>query len=171
MINENYIRHLSVLGKLAYIYDQAVAGVEAENTLLSTFVDQYADGTKTTVPAVILFPQYTAQLNQTTINGAATRKSIALAAAAAYLINPTFTAGLTTTPTATTAVAVLTALQTEMGAGEDDKTLTTLDTTGLVNFFNAILVANGGEAGTWNTEADESADYKDSVYVVATLVE
>ena len=74
-------------------------------------------------------------------------------------------------PTSTNSVvAVLTALATEMGAAVDNKTLTTKDTTGLVNFFDAILAANGAVAGTWNTEADATADYQDSVYVVAAVV-
>jgi hypothetical protein len=166
MTNNNYIRHFSVLGKLAKLYDLAIDGGGDFEDLLAAFVDQYADGTVLTLPAVKLFPTYQAQIVGAIANGTDALESIAKSAAMAYLIDPTFTGGLTTTPAAATASAVLAALQTEMGAGVDNKTLTTKASTGLVNFFDAIL----GSPGTWNTEADETADYKDSVYCVIPVV-
>ncbi len=51
-------------------------------------------------------------------------------------------------------------------SGHDNKTLATKAATGLVNFFDTLAA----EALTWNTESDAGADYKDSVYVVATIV-
>lgn len=166
MLDANYARHFKVLGKLAKLYDLAAAQVTADNALLAAFVDQYADGTPASLPAVALFPAYTSQISNSISNGSANLKAVALSAAGAYLVNTTFTADLSTPIVGNTAAASLTALATEMSEGEDDKTLTTLASTGLVNFFDAIA----GSAGSWNTEADATADYKDSVYVVSSVV-
>lgn len=168
MTDANYIRHFSVLGKLAYLYDTAGANSTALQALLAVFADQIADGTATTLPAVKLFQsaiiQWDAALGTT--QALTTLQTIATTAAASYLVNLTFTAGLTTTPAGASVAEVLAALQTEMGAGVDDKTLSTETTTGLVNFLDTVL----GSEGTWNTEDDATADYKDSVYCVASLV-
>lgn len=166
MTDANYIRHFKVLGKLAKLYDTAAADSTTLETLLTTFVDQYATGTIASFPAVQLFPRYTTQWISAITAGPTALQSVAKNAAAAYLTSTDFTNDLTTEPTANTALAVLVALATEMGAGVDNKTLTTKASTGLVNFFDAIR----GTAGSWNTAADGSADYKDSVYVVSTVV-
>jgi hypothetical protein len=165
MTGANYIRNLKALGKLCFLYDNATAAALAQQTLRATTADQVADGTVTTLPAVDLFAQYDTQWKQGITAGATALQAVAIAFASSYLIDPTFTAGLTTTPTATTPVAVLTAFATEM-TSVDNKTLTTLAATGLVNFFDIIM----GSAGSWNTAADGSADYKDSVYVVSAVV-
>ena len=136
MTDANYIRHFKVLGKLAKIYDDAGADVSALNTLVAT------------------------------TSGPTALQSLAVSIGGQYLSLNLFYASLTTVPTSTTAVAALVALQAEMAAGVDNKTLSTETTSGLVNFFDAIL----GSEGTWNTAADASADYKDSVYVVSAVV-
>lgn len=166
MTNGNYIRHFKVLGKLCKLYDDANANSTAEGELLATFADQYSDGTEASLAAISLFPAYTSQWASSINNGASNLANIAINAAAAYLVNATFTDDLTTTPTTGTAAASLVALATDMGAGVDNKTLGTKTTSGLVNFFDAIA----GESGTWNTESDATADYRDAVYVVSTVV-
>lgn len=166
MTDANYIRHFKVLGKLAKLYDDAGANDTAMRTLLATFVDQYAEGTSASLSAINIFPTYTRQWANAIGSSPASLQAIAVAAAGAYLISADFTADLTTTPSATTPAAVLIALATDMGAGVDDKTLSTEATSGLVNFFDAVQ----GAEGTWNTEDDATADYKDSVYVVSAVV-
>lgn len=166
MDNANYIRHFKVLGKLCKLYDLASTQSSAQNSLLAAFVDQYADGTDASLPAVLLFPSYTSAWASAISGGPNAMKSLSLSAATQYLVGANFTDDLTTAPAGTSVSAVLAALQTEMGAGEDDKTLATKASSGLVNFFDTIL----GSSGTWNTETDASADYKDSVYVVSAVV-
>jgi len=169
MTDANYIRHFKVLGKLAYLYDTAGSNATALQTLLAVFADQVADGTYLTVPAVKLFNNTITEWDAAigTAGSLTTLRSMAVNAGRAYITNATFTAGLTTTPASASVADVLAALQTEMGAGVDDKTLSTEAATGLVNFLDTLL----GSEGTWNTAEDASADYKDSVYVVAALVE
>lgn len=164
MTNDNYIRHFKVLGKLAKLYDIAAADESDLETLLSTFVDQYATGTVASLPAILIFPNHTVAWSQAISAGATALQTVAKNAASAYLIDDDFTGDLTTTPAATTAAAVLTALATEMGAGVDNKTLTTKSSTGLVNFFDAIL----GSSGSWNTSGTPT--YADGTYVVSTVV-
>ena len=161
----NYTRHFKALGKLAFLYDNATAAALAQQTLRATTADQVADGTTTTLPAVDLFAQYDTQWKQGITAGATALQAVAIAFASSYLIDATFTAGLTTVPTATTPVAVLTALALEM-TSVDNKTLTTLAATGLVNFFNVVA----GSVLSWHTAADASADYKDSVFCVSAVV-
>ena len=171
MTANNYTRHFSVLGKLCKLYDDAAAAEATQKTLIAAFADQVSDGLSASLDALVAMLSPISQFNSALSAGEGTRQDIALAAAKSYLVNAYFTGGLTTTPTSlSSVVAVLTALQTEMGAGVDNKTLGTKTTSGLVNFLDAILAAEGEEAGTWNTESDATADYRDAVYVVAGII-
>jgi hypothetical protein len=170
MLDANYIRHFKVLGKLCKLYDDATADVEPQQELLAAFVDQYADGVVDSLAAIRIFPQFTDRWSNAIANGPVGLQTIAQQAAIAYFQDPNFQGDLTTTPDSNSITDILTALQTEMGAGVDDKTLSTKDDTGLVNFFDSILESAGSPDGTWNTEADATADYKDSVYVVAAVI-
>ena len=166
MLTGNYDRHLKVLGKLARLWDDASADSAAQKLLISRMIDQVATGEVDSYPATLLLNAYTLTLNSAITAGAEAIRSTAVTMAAAYLISTDFTDDLTTAPSATTAQAVLEALQTEMAAGLDNKTLTDTASTGFVNFFDT----NWSPSGAWNTEADGTADYKDSVYVVTTIV-
>jgi hypothetical protein len=170
MATLTYARHFAVLGKLCKLYDDAAAASATQKLLTSAYMDQVADGLAASLAMAIAQSTYAQQFNSALSSGEDTRKTVALNAAKAYLTNAYFTDELTTIPASTSVSAVLAALQTEMGATVDNVTLGTKTTTGLVNFFDAILVDEGGSAGTWNTESDATADYRDAVYVVATIV-
>lgn len=165
MLAAKYIRHFSVLGKLCKFYDESLATSSSKETLLAGYLDQVAndDPAANDITLALTSGGATIQANISKENAIA---SLAKAEAVKYLRNSYFTGGLTTVPTSNAVVDILAALQTEMGAGLDNKTLSTKASTGLVNFLDSIL----GSSGTWNTVADATADYKDSVYVVSTIV-
>ncbi len=166
MTGPNYVKHFTVLGKLAYLYDHAGAEVTAQEALMAVFMDEIATGAAASLPTVELFAARLAQWRAVITGGGTNGQALARTLAEAYLVSAIFVDTLTTTISgAVTALKVLEALQTEMGAGVDNKTLTTLAATGLVHFFNTW-----SPTGSWNTEANETADYQDSVYVVATAV-
>ena len=162
MTDANYQKHLKLLGKLCLLYDDANTQQGNTSTLLENFVDQYADGLK--LASIKIFSTYQLQwLNA--LSGNSALANIATAAAAAYLTDPTFTADLTTVPVNPQSVtSVLAALQTEMSAGVDNKTLSTLGSTGLVHFFNSFLPS----PGTWNTSGTPS--YADGTFVVSAVI-
>ena len=167
MIAADYVTHLKVLGKLARLWDDASSDASAMKLLIARFYDQIATGEAPSYDTLLTLNPYTSLLNGGVQNGAEAIKTVTVAAAAAYLISATFRDSLITTPaTPSNSTSVLEALQTEMGAGVDNKTLTTSAATGFVNFFDA----NFSPTGSWNTEADGTADYKDSIYVVTTIV-
>ena len=167
MTPTNYDKHFKVLGKLCRLYDTGGGDLTAMKTLVSRLYDQLATGELASYDAVVLFGQYT-NVFDAAIGGTTYQlRTIVMQISRAYLISAIFRNDLTTVPSSPTdAVAVLAALRTEMSAAVDNKKLTTEVTTGLVNFFRNVLAAGG----TWNTAADASADYKDSVYVVDTIV-
>lgn len=163
MTDPNYIKLFTILGKWCYAYDLCVAEATNLDTIIATIQDQIATGDPDENPVIDTFRQRIVQLeNARDASGA----SVCQAAAFDFIRSPYFTSKMTVTPASTGIEDVLAAFQTQMGAGEDDKTLTTLHSTGLVNFFNSLLAA----PGTWNTAADGSADYKDSVYVVEAVL-
>jgi hypothetical protein len=166
MLDANYIKHFKIIGKICKLFDVAAADETALKALRATTYDQVADGTDASAEAVDIFASYRSRYNNAIENGPTTTQRFAIALASDYLNSDDFYADLTTKPTSRTATNVIAALETEMSAGVDDKTLTDLDTTGLVNFFNEIK----GSLGTWNTEADGTADYKDSVYCVSAVI-
>lgn len=167
MLDADYQKHFKVIGKLCRLWDQAGADVDASKLLISRLFDQVATGELPSYDALLLVNTYTSSLDSGVANGAAALKTVAETITAAYLTSQVFLPDLTTAPgNSSSPQSVLEALQTDMGAGEDDKTLTTSASTGLVNFFDTVW----SPTGSWNTEADGTADYKDSVYVVGTIV-
>lgn len=167
MLDADYQKHLKVLGKLCRIWDQGEADENASKLLISRLFDQVATGELPSYDAVQLVNAYTTTLDSGVTNGPTALKTAAENITAAYLTDALFRDDLTTTPdNPSNAQSVLEALQTEMGAGEDNKTLTDTASTGFVNFFDTVW----SPTGSWNTEADGTADYKDSVYVVDAIV-
>lgn len=166
MTSGNYQRKFKVLGKLAKLYDLAAADVTTLNLLLAVFADQVADGTATSLPDTLLFSTYIPQWSSAVSSGATALKSLAVSAASAHLISSDFTGDfVSNTPSSPiTPATVITALIAELTT--NSSTLTTLAATGLVNFLNVVY----GSVQTFPTAADGSATYKDSVYVVATIV-
>jgi hypothetical protein len=166
MTDANYIRHFSALGKLCWLYDNASAQADDLNDWLAATYDQVATGTSESLPNVTLFASYNSRLANGISSGATALKATALALAREYVTRAEFTDDLTTQPASRTAALAMAALAADMGAGVDNKTLGTLAATGLANFLNVVA----GAVQTWNTEADATADYRDAIYVVATVV-
>ena len=161
MTEAQYTHHFSVLGKFAKLYDLAAAAVADRTTLAATIADQVADGDVAGLATAAAIISRVQQIP--TIDGAQT---LAKHLAAQYVESDYFRGMLTATPASTAAAAVLAALATDMGAGEDNVTLETKGTDGLVNFLDAVA----GAALTWNTAAAETADYPDADYVLLTVV-
>jgi len=167
MLDANYIEHCKVLGKICRLWDDGGLSLDDLKLLACRLWDQIATGESPSYDACLALNPFTAELNGAMQIGQTDVQRTAKRLAEAYLTDSVFYGDLTTTPgDPTSARSVLEALQTEMGAGEDDKTFTTKAATGLVYFFDT----NWAPTGAWNTEADETADYKDSVYVVTTIV-
>jgi len=164
MTSDQYVRHFSVLGKLCYLYDLAAVQEPVLQQSLSAYLDQVANDDPSILSLVIALAQNSATINNAIINGPAAIQDTTKLEATRYLTNYAFTHELTTTPANTSVAAVLTALATEMGAGVDNKTLTTKSSAGLVNFFDEVA----GTAGTWNTASP--GDYPDATYVSATVI-
>lgn len=168
MTDANYQKHFKVIGKMTLLYDYPG---EAEATLelyASALYDQTWTGAQPSYDAGILLNPYAASLATaiaSAVNATTARKDALIAMCRAYIQNSVFCDDLTTTPTANTAAACCTALQFDLVA--DNKTMTTEAATGMVNFLDTACSPTGGPSGGWNTEADVTADYKDSVYVVS----
>ena len=165
MTDANYIRHFKALGKFAAFFDEAVSAVSAEEILLANTADQIATGDPDDNPSVILFAAFASSLQAAITSGPSGIQNLAKQVAGQYVQQALFTSGLTTVPASASVAAIMTALATEM-TDVDNKTLGTKTTTGLVNFFDAIT----GTSGSWNTESDTTADYKDSVYAISAIV-
>ena len=164
MTGANFIRHFKVLGKLCKLYDDAAASESALETLLATTADQVATGTTAGATAVRIFARYYTQYENAIANGPEAMQALAISIATAYMTSDDFCNDLTTTPASRSIANVIAALETEMGAGVSNKTLSTETTSGLVNFFDTLK----GSEGTWNTAG--SPDYPDSTYVVSAVV-
>ncbi len=166
MLDANYQRHFKVLGKLAYLYDYTGSETTELEDLLAITEDQRATGDEADNPFLVVMSGLPVEFNSAIVSGSAAHQTIAQRYAGIYLTNAAFTSGLTTVPANSSVGGVLAALQTDMGAGVDNKTLGTKAATGLVNFFDSMLAA----PGTWNTESDATADYRDAIYVIDTKV-
>lgn len=162
----NYPRVFKVLGKLAFMFDNASAATVEENFVLATTADQIATGLTIDNPAVLMFAQYSNSLQGAINAGPAAIQTMAKTIAGQYFQLPMFTSLLTNTPASSSVADIIAALALDMASGTDNKTLTTKSGTGLINFFDTVA----GTTGTWNHTTDGSADYKDSVYCVDTIV-
>ncbi len=166
MLDANYQRHLKIIGKNAYLYDYAGLAVASLKLLRATTYDQVADGTDESAPGVDVLSQYRSRWNSVVDGGPVAQRALALAIATTYMTGTDFTDDLTTQPTSRSIANVIAALETEMSAGVDNKTLGDVGAVGLAHFFNALK----GSSGTWNTEDDSTADYRDAVYVTINLI-
>ncbi len=165
MTDPQYQLHLKALGKIARLWDDGGLDTASLKLLASRLFDQIATGETVSYEGVIVVSTYAPSLNNAINGGQNPVRSTAQIMAEQYLIQ-VLTIDLTTQPVGTDAKSVLEALQTEMSVGVDGKTLTDKSTTGFVNFFDTLW----SPSGTWNTEADVTADYKDSIFVVTTIV-
>ena len=163
-----YAQHFAALGKMCKGYDDAAAGVAAQETLEATAQDQLATGVAADNGLIEALQALPSQLKSARVNGAEALQATWLAAAQRYVVQARFYTLLKNHPAAYTPLAVMTALALEMssGSGNDNLTLGTLTTTGLVHFFNLIA----GDTLTWNTKSDSTADYRDAIYVVSAVI-
>ena len=169
MLNANYVRHLTILGKLCNLYDSAGTTIAELETLIENTVEQDAKDATGAWSNIRTQLPYVQQAQGAVNSGVVNLQAIAIQAALAYLVDANFYDDLTTVPSPKgNAAASLAALQTDMSAGVDNKTLTTLASTGLVNFFNECLAAQGQGVGTWNTS--NAPTYADGTYVVSTVL-
>lgn len=163
MTDANYVRHFSVLGKLAKLYDDANANEATQKTLIAVTADQMANSLSTGLANFITMTTYIQQFYSALTAGETTRKEIAINAGRAYLKDSYFYGGLTATPTdLTSPAAILIAFAADMVT--NSKTISTETTSGLVNFFDAL----SGTEGTYPTSG--SPTYDDATYVVETIV-
>ena len=156
-----YDLNLKIIGKLAKLFDVSAIDVTSQNTLFTNFVQQYA--VQDLIALDLLFPASTARWN-VAVNTQPPLQVVAIAAATAYIQSATFTGDLTTSPASGSVQDILTAFAADTVT--DEVTLTTKAATGIVNFLDVIR----GAAGTWNTAADASATFKDSVYCISAVV-
>ncbi|MGD0090597.1 MAG: hypothetical protein ABSE73_11815 [Planctomycetota bacterium] len=172
MTDGNYQLTFKVLGKLAKLYDLAAGAVSDLTTCLQNAVQQIADQDDIVLDVALssLAPSVVTTLN----NGPTSTQQQVIYTANAFLITSSmrsrFIVSGNTNPAATVS-AVLNALATEMasGGGGDNKKLTTLASTGIVNFLNAVGTAAGMSVlPTWNTAAP--GDYPDGTYCVTAVV-
>jgi hypothetical protein len=162
VINGNYTRHLKVLGKLAYLYQTAATDQGELETLASVIMDQIADGTSASWPAVQLLTPYSTTIGAAITSGAGALQTIASNMATAYCTSSDFLGDLDNQPANQFVMAdCLDALALEMA--DDSKTFTTVSATGLVAFFNTF-----GPAESFPQSG--SPTYADSAYVNDDLV-
>lgn len=169
MTAAHYVTLFKTIGKLAYLYDSAAAGVTALQLAAAALMEQLPDGGIATAwPRTKIIAEYATRIDLAITSGPVAVKQAALDAAYAFLRSSEVIAFFVLTPLPTsqsTAAAIVTALQAEMA--EDTKTLTTVAATGIVNFLNQLVPTS-----TWTTEADATADYSDTTmnYATATQV-
>jgi len=155
----NYILIGKVLGKLAYIYDQANTNQAAVTVTNTHLYQQVADQDVWELDGI--FAGYTTNIN-TTIN--TNLMTLAKTMATSYLLSATVKAYFSVNPGVTiqTVTAALIA-----GMVADTKKLTTISSTGIANFLhqlNSALVTTAVEA------ADTGLDIQDSIYCVDAVV-
>lgn len=173
MTNANYDRFFKILGKLCTTYDNAGTSLTTQNLQRYRFVEQIAksDQEVTDLAAIDLLTQYLPTWKAAVASGVTTLQSLMVQMAGALFTSSDFTAAIITVAgkaaltSTSSAPNVIAALAVEMAAAQDNKKLSTLAATGLVNFMNQVA----GSAQAWNTIIDASADYKDSVYVIITI--
>jgi hypothetical protein len=105
MLDANYIKHLKVLGKLCYLWDQAVAVLDADGDTLadritedSALYDQVATGASASIDATELIAGYAPQLRASRPVADSARKTLIETITANYLTNSLFRGDLTATP-------------------------------------------------------------------------
>lgn len=162
MTNDNYARHLKVLGKLVFVYDTASAEATNHETYLATTFDQVATGSSVDNDAVALLAGHIAAWRLAITEGATSIKARMKSIVDSYLRSSLFRSDFVTgAPTAAmTAAQVAVLFDAEMTA--DSKTFTTAGATGLAHFFNTEYSTTMPDAG--------SPTYADGTYCVSTVV-
>lgn len=170
MTNGNYDRFCEILGKLCYVFDNSAALVAAQQLTQYRTLEQatQADQETADLPEVLILANYQASWSSAIQSGPVQLQNLMKTIATKMLTSDDFIAALTTVPASSSINNVLNAWATDMGAGIDNKTFTNVASTGLVNFFNQLLT--GGASVTWHTAVDASASFKDSVFVVNTII-
>ena len=163
MTNDNWIRHLKVIGKLAFMHDTAGTNVTAENLAIATTADQIATALVIDNPTVELFGQNVASLLNAVTSGSSRIQEICVTLAAQYMALPLFTSSMTTVSTSLSAADLVTALITEMGL-TTTAWLTPTAATGIANFLNIV----SGSVQTWPSSGTHQ--YEDSVYAISEVV-
>ena len=166
MTSGNYQALFKVIGKLSYFYDEAAAGSTADELAFAALFAQISKPDTIANNEIVLdFSSYASQINNYIYTGGAPLQTALVNAAKNYLtstlVNSYFVHDVPATNA--NAAAVVTALIAELTA--DSSTMTTLASTGMVNFLQQIL-----PAAALPQAADASATYKDSVYSVVTVL-
>lgn len=169
MTNGNYDRFFKILGKLAYVFDNSGALITAQELTQYRTMEQAAksDQESADLPEIEVLANQYSSWSSAISAGPGVLQTLMKSIATKILTSDDFINSLTTVPASSSINNVLTALGAEMATGVDNKTLTTVSGVGLVHFFNQLLTSG---SVTWHTAADGSASYKDSVYVVNTIV-
>jgi len=157
--NTNYDLLFKVIGKLAHIYDQTNAQQATTFTSTSYLLEQVADQSIWELDTI--FASSTYNMNSTVTSG--NLSTLAKTMATNYLLSKTVYAYFSVAP-GTTIQSVVLALQ--AGLIADSKTLTTVSSTGIVNF---LLLLNPA-ATTIPQAASSTASYDDSVYCVDAVL-
>lgn len=164
MLDANYEKHLKVLGKLCYAYDQAVADLAGQELTAERFFDQVATGASGSWQNLLLASGFAPAWAAAMTNGSEAIKTLMSRLAGYYLTSAEFRDDFVVEAPAdpTSAQSVLVALIAELDA--DSKTLTTAAATGLVHFFETEWAPTG------DFLQSESPSYADATYVVQTVV-
>lgn len=172
MTDANYQKHFKVIGKLTYLYDTAVTTLATLEGYVSALYDQIWTGAQASYEAGRLLSEYAQQMDRAIndqVSGTTLRQTMAQKMLKAYIKSSLFTGDLENTPSdASREKAICEAFQQDLV--DNSKTMSTETTTGMVNFMDEACGPTGGPSVGWNTEADATADYKDSVYVVEAQV-
>ncbi len=161
MINEQYFRLFSLLGKINKFYDDAAASQPDQEQLLANYLNQLTNGDPDENDLVRALIAGSGQFQTGITNGVAYLQTSALTQARSLLTLPFIRAQLNVT--VADAAQVVAALRLQMIA--DEVTLTTLSGTGLVNFLNTIL----GDTPEWPTS--DGPNYADGTFVVSGVVD
>ena len=169
-------RHFCVLGKLCHLYDIASADESAMKLKTSKMWDQIADGAAGTYEVMDKLAPSQESLDAAildTVEAATKIKTVAVNLAAKYLTSDACAGSLEwgvgepqgpEDPNDPASVLICLKAVLDQAAA----TLTTESSTGLINFFESNWTIPAEPA--WPQAADESATWKDSVYVVEDVV-
>ena len=161
----DYASFCKVIGKLAYWYDIAGTNVTAGQQALAALMTQVTKpDAPTNNPTVLTFAAAAPGLNANITNGELAVQANILSAAINYLTGPQvysyFVANIPAV--GANAAAIITALIAEMTT--DSKTFTTVSTTGIVHFLEAI------SAGASALPQSGGPTYADATYCVVTVL-
>lgn len=140
MITANRLRFAKIVGKLAYMYDQAAASAVSLADIQYALMQEFANSTDrdANLPEMQLLATKYAAITSAISAGPVALQSTIVTLARSIFTSDDFVSDLTTVPAGSSIAACLTAWATEMGAGVDNVTWTTLAATGIANFLNIV---------------------------------